>query len=281
MAAGSRTSWTQFASFWASRILRRSVSETCQSLYTSKGRLEWRRPAWQLSSTMRTSRTALWGILIFESFSTVLIYCQCLPFMWTTAWVLHRNPQGRNDNNISYKTSALFLSAIFLRYEMHDKIIITRQIVIGGRNRYLLNSHNVQQNQIQNLLLGYHYDCQTNTRAREWAFDVSWHDVSTCFGSGFIRCRWMWTIPISWSCRAGSPRSSTWSRRKLWVWLKRQQAPACMRTRKPWPSRPWKRSKTRQCKWEMGEERWDWVQTGDDLSCAFLGHPQLGPYEGF
>lgn len=39
------------------------------------------------------------------------------------------------------------------RYEMHDKIIITRQIVIGGRNRYLLNSHNVQQNQIQNLWL--------------------------------------------------------------------------------------------------------------------------------
>ena len=38
-------------------------------------------------------------------------------------------------------------------YEMHEKIIITRQIVIGGRNRYLLNSHNVQQNQIQNLLL--------------------------------------------------------------------------------------------------------------------------------
>mmetsp|Transcript_75704 Transcript_75704/g.180896 ORF Transcript_75704/g.180896 Transcript_75704/m.180896 type:complete len:1202 (-) Transcript_75704:118-3723(-) len=36
-------------------------------------------------------------------------------------------------------------------YEMHDKIIITRQIVIGGRNRYLLNGHNVQQNQIQNL----------------------------------------------------------------------------------------------------------------------------------
>eukprot|EP00933_Yihiella_yeosuensis_P044862 TRINITY_DN40139_c0_g1_i1.p1 TRINITY_DN40139_c0_g1~~TRINITY_DN40139_c0_g1_i1.p1 ORF type:complete len:1222 (-),score=402.44 TRINITY_DN40139_c0_g1_i1:218-3883(-) len=38
-----------------------------------------------------------------------------------------------------------------LGYEMHDKITITRQIVIGGRNRYLLNSHNVQQNQIQNL----------------------------------------------------------------------------------------------------------------------------------
>mmetsp|Transcript_165769 Transcript_165769/g.532285 ORF Transcript_165769/g.532285 Transcript_165769/m.532285 type:complete len:1211 (-) Transcript_165769:161-3793(-) len=36
-------------------------------------------------------------------------------------------------------------------YEEHDKITITRQIVIGGRNRYLLNSHNVQQNQIQNL----------------------------------------------------------------------------------------------------------------------------------
>lgn len=38
-----------------------------------------------------------------------------------------------------------------LGYEMHDKITITRQIIIGGRNRYLLNSHNVQQNQIQNL----------------------------------------------------------------------------------------------------------------------------------
>jgi structural maintenance of chromosome 2 len=36
-------------------------------------------------------------------------------------------------------------------YEMHDRITITRQIIIGGRNRYLLNSHNVQQNQIQNL----------------------------------------------------------------------------------------------------------------------------------
>jgi len=36
-------------------------------------------------------------------------------------------------------------------YEAHDKITITRQIVIGGRNRYLLNSHNVQANQIQNL----------------------------------------------------------------------------------------------------------------------------------
>eukprot|EP00928_Gymnodinium_smaydae_P079949 TRINITY_DN63775_c0_g1_i1.p1 TRINITY_DN63775_c0_g1~~TRINITY_DN63775_c0_g1_i1.p1 ORF type:complete len:1208 (-),score=384.26 TRINITY_DN63775_c0_g1_i1:110-3733(-) len=38
-----------------------------------------------------------------------------------------------------------------LGYEAHDKIVITRQIVIGGRNRYLLNSHNVQANQIQNL----------------------------------------------------------------------------------------------------------------------------------
>mmetsp|Transcript_26122 Transcript_26122/g.75411 ORF Transcript_26122/g.75411 Transcript_26122/m.75411 type:complete len:1203 (-) Transcript_26122:61-3669(-) len=36
-------------------------------------------------------------------------------------------------------------------YEAHDKITITRQIIIGGRNRYLLNGHNVQQNQIQNL----------------------------------------------------------------------------------------------------------------------------------
>lgn len=35
-------------------------------------------------------------------------------------------------------------------YEAHDKITITRQIVIGGRNRYMLNSHNVQQTQITN-----------------------------------------------------------------------------------------------------------------------------------
>eukprot|EP00929_Paragymnodinium_shiwhaense_P006643 TRINITY_DN11047_c0_g1_i1.p1 TRINITY_DN11047_c0_g1~~TRINITY_DN11047_c0_g1_i1.p1 ORF type:complete len:1201 (+),score=447.04 TRINITY_DN11047_c0_g1_i1:84-3686(+) len=36
-------------------------------------------------------------------------------------------------------------------YDEYDKITITRQIVIGGRNRYLLNSHTVQTNQIQNL----------------------------------------------------------------------------------------------------------------------------------
>jgi structural maintenance of chromosome 2 len=35
-------------------------------------------------------------------------------------------------------------------YENHDRITITRQIVIGGRNRYLLNQCNVQANQIQN-----------------------------------------------------------------------------------------------------------------------------------
>jgi len=35
-------------------------------------------------------------------------------------------------------------------YEGHDRITITRQIVIGGRNRYLLNQCNVQANQIQN-----------------------------------------------------------------------------------------------------------------------------------
>jgi len=35
-------------------------------------------------------------------------------------------------------------------YESHDRITITRQIVIGGRNRYLLNQCNVQANQIQN-----------------------------------------------------------------------------------------------------------------------------------
>ena len=50
---------------------------------------------------------------------------------------------------------------------MHDKIIITRQIVIGGRNRYLLNSHNVQQNQIQNLSL----EDKNTVSKREW-FEV-------------------------------------------------------------------------------------------------------------
>mmetsp|Transcript_46939 Transcript_46939/g.102051 ORF Transcript_46939/g.102051 Transcript_46939/m.102051 type:complete len:1213 (+) Transcript_46939:45-3683(+) len=42
-------------------------------------------------------------------------------------------------------------SASPVGYDQHDRFTITRQIIIGGRNRYLLNSHNVQQNQIQNL----------------------------------------------------------------------------------------------------------------------------------
>jgi len=42
-------------------------------------------------------------------------------------------------------------SCSLVGYEMDDKINITRQIIIGGRNRYLLNSHNLQANQIQNL----------------------------------------------------------------------------------------------------------------------------------
>merc|ERR1719287_420681 len=31
------------------------------------------------------------------------------------------------------------------------KITVTRQIVIGGKNRYMINGHNVQQQQVQNL----------------------------------------------------------------------------------------------------------------------------------
>ena len=92
----------------------------------------------------------------------------------------------------TYKTSAFFLSAFFLRYEMHDKIIITRQIVIGGRNRYLLNSHNVQQNQIQNLLLEYHYDSwlpnkHAGQRMSFWCF-MAWAPASAEVSFGVAEC---------------------------------------------------------------------------------------------
>ena len=36
-------------------------------------------------------------------------------------------------------------------YEHYDEITITRQIVIGGRNKYMINGHSVQANQVQNL----------------------------------------------------------------------------------------------------------------------------------
>jgi len=36
-------------------------------------------------------------------------------------------------------------------YEQYDEITVTRQVVIGGRNKYLLNGHNAKAAQIQNL----------------------------------------------------------------------------------------------------------------------------------
>eukprot|EP01114_Cavostelium_apophysatum_P019873 TRINITY_DN6515_c0_g1_i1.p1 TRINITY_DN6515_c0_g1~~TRINITY_DN6515_c0_g1_i1.p1 ORF type:complete len:1177 (+),score=479.47 TRINITY_DN6515_c0_g1_i1:127-3657(+) len=36
-------------------------------------------------------------------------------------------------------------------YEQYDKITVTRQVVIGGRNKYLINGHNAQANRVQNL----------------------------------------------------------------------------------------------------------------------------------
>ena len=36
-------------------------------------------------------------------------------------------------------------------YESHPTITVTRQIVIDGRNKYLINGHNAQQRQVQNL----------------------------------------------------------------------------------------------------------------------------------
>ena len=36
-------------------------------------------------------------------------------------------------------------------YEDFDEITVTRQIVIGGRNKYLINGHNAQQSRVQNL----------------------------------------------------------------------------------------------------------------------------------
>jgi structural maintenance of chromosome 2 len=36
-------------------------------------------------------------------------------------------------------------------YESHKTISVTRQVVIGGKNKYIINGHTVQQNQVQNL----------------------------------------------------------------------------------------------------------------------------------
>jgi len=36
-------------------------------------------------------------------------------------------------------------------YEQHDKILVTRQIVIGSRNKYLINGHTAQLSRVQNL----------------------------------------------------------------------------------------------------------------------------------
>ena len=36
-------------------------------------------------------------------------------------------------------------------YENFDEITVTRQVVIGGRNKYLINGHNAQLNRVQNL----------------------------------------------------------------------------------------------------------------------------------
>lgn len=36
-------------------------------------------------------------------------------------------------------------------YESHKQITVTRQVVIGGKNKYMINGHTVQQSQVQNL----------------------------------------------------------------------------------------------------------------------------------
>lgn len=36
-------------------------------------------------------------------------------------------------------------------YEQHKEITVTRQVVIGGKNKYMINGHTVQQSQVQNM----------------------------------------------------------------------------------------------------------------------------------
>lgn len=36
-------------------------------------------------------------------------------------------------------------------YEQYGQITVTRQVIIGGRSKYLINGHNAQQNRVQNL----------------------------------------------------------------------------------------------------------------------------------
>ena len=43
-----------------------------------------------------------------------------------------------------------------LGYEQYDKLTITRQVVIGGRNKYLINGHVAQQNKVQSCINSHH-----------------------------------------------------------------------------------------------------------------------------
>jgi structural maintenance of chromosome 2 len=47
----------------------------------------------------------------------------------------------------STKPTILFRSP--LGYEHYDEVTITRQVVIGGKNKYLINGSNVQNNRVQ------------------------------------------------------------------------------------------------------------------------------------
>jgi structural maintenance of chromosome 2 len=35
-------------------------------------------------------------------------------------------------------------------YEQHKQVTVTRQVVIGGKNKYMINGHSCQQTQVQN-----------------------------------------------------------------------------------------------------------------------------------
>ena len=55
-----------------------------------------------------------------------------------------RKLQGHIWNVLYYSLSLLF----HLGYDQYDEIVITRQVIIGGKNKYMINGANIQANRV-------------------------------------------------------------------------------------------------------------------------------------
>jgi len=81
-------------------------------------------------------------------------------------------------------------------YEQHSEITVARQVVINGKNKFMINGHTAQQEQVSNPNM----NCISPTTNISTKFEH--HRWRTCF----TPFSWMWTIPTSSSCKEESPR---------------------------------------------------------------------------